>query len=156
MTATLQAWQCIGCGKLEAPQNCIGVCQDRRVELVYASEYEAVAAELARACAERDALAALARRVAALEAADAAMLVALRDEARAVLARPQQAVPSEAPPAGAAGPLRDRRSGAASAVPHDIGTDAQSASGTAASPSPAARQSGDKPQPRQPATLYVR
>jgi hypothetical protein len=33
------AWQCIGCGKLEGPQPCVGVCQDRRVELVDAQDY---------------------------------------------------------------------------------------------------------------------
>jgi hypothetical protein len=27
----VKAWQCIGCGKIEAPQACIGVCQDRKV-----------------------------------------------------------------------------------------------------------------------------
>ena len=36
---TITAWQCIGCGRLEAPQNCIGVCQDRKVELVSALDY---------------------------------------------------------------------------------------------------------------------
>jgi hypothetical protein len=36
---TITAWQCIGCGRLEAPQNCIGVCQDRKVELVSAWDY---------------------------------------------------------------------------------------------------------------------
>jgi hypothetical protein len=36
---TRSAWQCIGCGKLEGPQRCIGVCQDRRVELVDAQDY---------------------------------------------------------------------------------------------------------------------
>lgn len=36
---TIIAWQCIGCGRLEAPQNCIGVCQDRKVELVSAWDY---------------------------------------------------------------------------------------------------------------------
>ncbi len=46
MTDYVKAWQCIGCGKLDAPQTCIGVCQDRRVELVYATEYEQVLAEL--------------------------------------------------------------------------------------------------------------
>lgn len=44
------AWQCIGCGKIEAPQPCIGVCQDRKVQLVGKADYEA-------AVAERDALA---------------------------------------------------------------------------------------------------
>lgn len=39
---TLLAWQCIGCGKLDAPQPCIGVCQDRKVELVTAGDYLAL------------------------------------------------------------------------------------------------------------------
>jgi hypothetical protein len=32
----IKAWQCIGCGRLDAPQPCVGVCQDRKVELVNA------------------------------------------------------------------------------------------------------------------------
>ena len=36
---TITVWQCIGCGRLEAPQNCLGVCQDRKVELVSAWDY---------------------------------------------------------------------------------------------------------------------
>lgn len=28
------AWQCTGCGRIEAPQPCIGVCRDRKVLLV--------------------------------------------------------------------------------------------------------------------------
>lgn len=85
MTEPITAWQCIGCGRIEAPQNCIGVCQDRRVEFVYASEHAETAAELdaarkaqvtaeaARdraiamsrsALAERDAFDALVRRLA--------------------------------------------------------------------------------------------
>ena len=38
-TKTITAWQCIGCGRLEAPQTCIGVCQDRKVELVTAWDH---------------------------------------------------------------------------------------------------------------------
>ena len=30
----IQAWQCIGCGKIEAPQTCVGVCRDRKILLV--------------------------------------------------------------------------------------------------------------------------
>ncbi len=41
----LTAWQCIGCGRLEAPQQCVGVCQDRKVELVAAVDYAEVLAE---------------------------------------------------------------------------------------------------------------
>jgi hypothetical protein len=36
---TIVAWQCIGCGRLEAPQNCVGICQDRKVEIVNARDY---------------------------------------------------------------------------------------------------------------------
>lgn len=36
MVERIKAWQCIGCGRLDAPQPCIGVCQDRKVELVNA------------------------------------------------------------------------------------------------------------------------
>ena len=45
MTAAITAWQCIGCGRLEASAPCIGVCQDRRVELVPASELDAARAQ---------------------------------------------------------------------------------------------------------------
>jgi len=36
----MKAWQCIGCGRLEAQETCIGICEDRPVELVYAGDYE--------------------------------------------------------------------------------------------------------------------
>ena len=36
---TITAWQCIGCGRIEAPQTCIGVCQDRKIELVSAWDH---------------------------------------------------------------------------------------------------------------------
>ena len=45
MTEYVKAWQCIGCGKIEAPQTCVGVCQDRKVELVYAHDHRAVLAQ---------------------------------------------------------------------------------------------------------------
>lgn len=53
---TITAWQCIGCGRLEAPQNCIGVCQDRKVELVTAWDHAEALAALVEA---RDRIAAL-------------------------------------------------------------------------------------------------
>lgn len=46
MTEQITAWQCIGCGRIEGVQPCIGVCQDRRVEFVYASEHAHVVAQL--------------------------------------------------------------------------------------------------------------
>jgi hypothetical protein len=36
----MKAWQCIGCGRLESSQPCIGICEDRPVELVYAWQLE--------------------------------------------------------------------------------------------------------------------
>lgn len=47
MTDYLQAWQCIGCGRIEAPQPCIGVCKDRKVYFVGRDEHERALAEAA-------------------------------------------------------------------------------------------------------------
>jgi hypothetical protein len=55
----LTAWQCIGCGRIEAPQPCIGVCRDREAKLVYAEDYD-------RLAAEADALAAIVREIATI------------------------------------------------------------------------------------------
>ena len=52
----VKAWQCIGCGKIEAPQTCVGICRDVRVEFVYAADYEAA---LARVDATQEHLATL-------------------------------------------------------------------------------------------------
>ncbi|HYW76423.1 MAG TPA: hypothetical protein VFA48_07335 [Gammaproteobacteria bacterium] len=46
------AWKCIGCGRVEAPQPCIGVCSDRKVELVDARDYEIVRTKLEQLEAE--------------------------------------------------------------------------------------------------------
>jgi len=46
---TIEAWQCIGCGRLEAPASCVGICQDRKVELVGAWDYAEVAVGLEEA-----------------------------------------------------------------------------------------------------------
>jgi hypothetical protein len=56
MNAYVKAWQCIGCGKIEAPQTCIGVCQDRKVEFVYAFEHEEALAQLSVARRQAEAL----------------------------------------------------------------------------------------------------
>lgn len=45
MTDYLQVRQCIGCGRIEAPQTCIGVCRDRKVLLVGKDDYEQARAE---------------------------------------------------------------------------------------------------------------
>lgn len=51
-TEYVDVWQCIGCGKMEAPQPCIGVCKDRKTRYVHASTYDAVLARLA--CLQRE------------------------------------------------------------------------------------------------------
>lgn len=43
MVETIEGWRCIGCGRVEAPQPCVGVCQDKRVELVLAEDYAEMA-----------------------------------------------------------------------------------------------------------------
>ena len=64
MNDYVKAWQCIGCGRIEAPQTCIGICQDRKVQFVYADEHEQALAELATMRRRVDALEALVRRLA--------------------------------------------------------------------------------------------
>ena len=51
MAETIKAWQCIGCGRLEAAAQCVGVCQDQPVELVALADYEGAVAR-ARALEE--------------------------------------------------------------------------------------------------------
>ncbi len=58
------AWECIGCGKVEAPQPCIGVCQDRKTEFVYADDYDRAVEELRQTQDALTALRALARQMA--------------------------------------------------------------------------------------------
>jgi len=40
------AWQCIGCGNIEAPQTCVGVCEYRKVRFVYADDHARAMAEV--------------------------------------------------------------------------------------------------------------
>lgn len=54
MSDYITAWQCIGCGKLEAPQTCIGVCQDKKVFLVGKDDYDAALAEILRLQSQLD------------------------------------------------------------------------------------------------------
>lgn len=70
MTETIKGWQCIGCGRVEAPQNCIGVCRDRKVELVHASELADAETRLAQAHAEAAALRTLVAQLAGTKPRD--------------------------------------------------------------------------------------
>ena len=60
----VSVWQCIGCGKIEAPQPCIGVCEDHRVDMVYAWQYDAAMAQAALVRRQAQALEAFVRRFA--------------------------------------------------------------------------------------------
>lgn len=85
MIEHVQAWQCIGCGRIEAPQNCIGICQDRKVEFVYADEHEAA---MKRARERIRTLTAVVRHIALTMPRDGAWeqsYRALQDEARRAL-----------------------------------------------------------------------
>ena len=60
----VEAWRCIGCGRIEAPKPCIGVCEDRKVRLVLAADHEAALARLSEAKAAAAGLEGLVRRLA--------------------------------------------------------------------------------------------
>jgi hypothetical protein len=88
----LEAWQCIGCGRIEGPQPCIGVCQDRKVQFVYADEHARALARLAEAEVGRAALESLVRRLAMTRPRAGEWersYRALQDEARRALAASQ-------------------------------------------------------------------
>ena len=59
-----EAWQCIGCGKIKAPQPCIGVCKDRKVTFVDAADFDQLRAERDALRAKREKLEALAALIA--------------------------------------------------------------------------------------------
>lgn len=42
---TVKVWRCIGCGRIEMPAPCVGVCEDRVLELVDAATYESLRAD---------------------------------------------------------------------------------------------------------------
>lgn len=44
----VDAWQCIGCGRIEMPQTCIGVCRDRKVQLIGRETHEQALRQVAR------------------------------------------------------------------------------------------------------------
>ena len=64
MTERITAWQCIGCGRIEGAQPCVGICQDRKTDFVYASDYDAALTQLALARRQAENLATLVRQLA--------------------------------------------------------------------------------------------
>lgn len=77
----IAGWRCIGCGKVDAPRPCVGVCQDRKVELVDAADYDVLLARVR----ELEAALALIARVTPREGALPASWRALQERARALL-----------------------------------------------------------------------
>ena len=64
MIERIRAWQCIGCGRIEGAQPCVGICEDRGAEFVHASDYDEALAQLALARRETEDLAVLVRQIA--------------------------------------------------------------------------------------------
>ena len=64
MTDFIAAWQCIGCGRIEVPETCVGICENEPVQLVYASEHRRVISLLEEARGQRHALETIVRRLA--------------------------------------------------------------------------------------------
>ena len=60
----IKVWRCIGCGRIDGPQPCLGVCEDRRAELVFASAYDEALSRLLALSARTDALERLVLRLA--------------------------------------------------------------------------------------------
>jgi hypothetical protein len=95
----MTAWQCIGCGRLEGAQPCIGICQDRRMDFVYAAEYDAALAELAALRRHADALAGLVRQLARItprQGEAERTYLAMQSRAQSLLAALADDVPASA------------------------------------------------------------
>ena len=98
----VKAWQCIGCGKIEAPQTCVGICRDVRVEFVYVADYEAALASGDEARRHVAVLEGIVRQFATITPRDGEWersYRALQVRARAALARYVE-LAGETPPAG--------------------------------------------------------
>jgi hypothetical protein len=36
----IKVWQCVGCGRIDDPQPCVGICRDVKVEYVLAADHD--------------------------------------------------------------------------------------------------------------------
>lgn len=41
----IKVWQCVGCGRIDDPQPCVGICRDEKREYVPAKDHDAAMAE---------------------------------------------------------------------------------------------------------------
>jgi hypothetical protein len=85
---TFRAWLCTGCGRVEAPQPCLGVCVRKPDEVVRSDHHAAAAARAADAMRDARELAGLVSRLAWTTPRDGgweASLAALRGAALSLL-----------------------------------------------------------------------
>ncbi|HST29015.1 MAG TPA: hypothetical protein VLK26_11685 [Rudaea sp.] len=97
MAEYIQAWQCIGCGKIEAPQPCIGVCRDRKVLFIGKDEHETALAEITRLRAQIQSIASRLQRfglAAPRPGQWESAYMALREEARVLIVELGAAAPT--------------------------------------------------------------
>jgi hypothetical protein len=64
MAGRVTVWQCIGCGRIEGLEPCVGICQDRKTEFVYATVHDALLAQLTKLRERSEVLGALVRQIA--------------------------------------------------------------------------------------------
>jgi len=43
-----KVWQCVGCGRIDDPRPCVGVCRDEKLEFVSADEHDQALAALVK------------------------------------------------------------------------------------------------------------
>lgn len=60
----VKVWRCIGCGRIEGEQPCIGICEDRPAELVFAADYDDLATRESESRGRLEALEGLVRQLA--------------------------------------------------------------------------------------------
>jgi len=88
----IKVWQCVGCGRIDDPQPCVGICRDEKREYVPAADHDTAMAE---ARAELEVLRAIARELATITPRDGQWernYRALQDRARNALDRGQTTV----------------------------------------------------------------
>ena len=42
-----KVWECVGCGRIDDPRPCVGICRDAKVEYVLAADHDRVVGALA-------------------------------------------------------------------------------------------------------------
>ena len=43
----VKVWRCVGCGRIDHPQPCIGVCRDEKAQIVFIDDYRRALARVA-------------------------------------------------------------------------------------------------------------